>query len=112
VTGDEGIPAIRNFKFTNIRLRDCPVLADMTGVHSRKPLEGFVLTSITGNCAKGISLANIRNAELRDIRVTGFSGPLLSAVNVTGVGIEGAAALELAKEPDTIPAPVAPYVLK
>jgi len=112
VTGDEGIPALRNFKFSNIRLRDCPVLADVTGVHSRKPLEGFALTNVTGNCAKGISLANIRNAELRDIRVTGMTGPLLSVSNVTGTGIEGAAALELAKEPDTVPAPAAPYVLK
>jgi polygalacturonase len=112
VTGDDGIPAVRNFKFSNIRLHDCPVVADVTGVHSRKPLEGFALTNITGNGTKGISLANIRNAELRDIRVTGLTGPLLGVFNVTGTGLEGAAALELVKEPDTFSAPVAPYVLK
>ena len=112
VTGDEGIPALRNFKFSDIRLRDCPVVADVTGVHSRKPLEGFALTNVTGNCAKGISLANIRNAALRDIRVAGLTGPLVSVFNVTGTGIEGAAALTPAKEPDAIPAPVTPYVLK
>ena len=112
VTGDEGIPTVRNFRFSNIRLHDCPQVADVTGVHSRKPLEGFALTNVTGNCAKGISLANIRNAELRDIRVTGFTGPLVSVVNVTGTGIDGASALAPPKEPDPIPAPVAPYVLK
>jgi polygalacturonase len=112
VTGDEGIPAVRNLRFSNIHLRDCPVLADVTGVHSRKPLDGFALTNVSGNCAKGISLANVRNADLRDIHVTGLTGPLLSAVNVTGAGIEDAAALELAKEPGAIPPAVTPYVLK
>jgi hypothetical protein len=81
-------------------------------VHSRKPLDGFALTNVSGNCAKGISLANVRNADLRDIHVTGLTGPLLSAVNVTGAGIEDAAPLELAKEPGAIPPAVTPYVLK
>jgi polygalacturonase len=112
VTGDEGIPTVRNFRFSNIRLHDCPQVADVTGVHSRKPLEGFALTNVTGTCAKGISLANIRDAELRDIRVTGLTGPLLSIVNVTGSGIEGASALAPPKEPDAIPALGTPYVLK
>jgi polygalacturonase len=112
VSGDEGIPAVRNFKFSNIRLHDCPQVADVTGVHSRKPLEGFELTNVTGNCAKGISLANIRNAELHDIRVTGLTGPLVSVVNVTGTGLEDAASLAPPKEPDAIPSLVTPYVLK
>jgi hypothetical protein len=81
-------------------------------VHSRKPLEGFELTNVTGNCAKGISLANIHNAELRDIRVTGLTGPLVSVVNVTGTGLEDAASLAPPKEPDAIPSLVTPYVLK
>jgi len=112
VAGDEGIPTVRNFKFSNIRLQDCPQVADVTGVHSRKPLEGFALTNVTGNCAKGISLANIHNAELRDIRVTGLTGPLVSVVNVTGTGIEGASALAPPKEPAAILAPATSYVLK
>jgi hypothetical protein len=112
VTGDEGIPSIRNFRFSNITLHDCPVLAEVTGVHSRKPLDGFALTNVSGNCTKGISLANVHNAELQNIHVTGLTGPLLSAVNVTGRGIEAASALAPAKEPDAIPATVPPYVLK
>ncbi len=112
VTGDEGIPTVRNFKFSDIRLHDCPQLADVTGVHSRKPLDGFALTNVTGNAAKGITLANIHNAELRDIRVMGLTGPLVSVSNVKGTGIDGATALAAPKEPDAIAAPVAPYVLK
>ncbi len=112
VTGDRGIPIVRNFMFSDIRLHDCPQVADVTGVHSRKPLVGFALTNVTGNGAKGISLANIRDAELRDIRITGLTGPLLSVFNVTGTGIEGASALAPPKEPDSIPDPVTPYVLK
>jgi len=112
VPGDQGIPRVRNFTFSNIRLHDCPQVADITGIHSRKPLEGFELTNVTGNCAKGISLANIRNAELRDIHVTGFTGPLVSVVNVTGTGIEGASALAPPKESAPISAPATTYVLK
>jgi polygalacturonase len=112
VTGEEGIPALKNFRFANIRLRDCPVLADMTGIHPQKPLDGFSLTNVNGNCAKGVALANIRNAEVRDIRVTGLTGPLLSVVNVSGSGLEGAASLDPPRAPEPIPAAATPYSLR
>lgn len=112
VPGDEGIPTIRNFHFSNIRVTDVPVLVDGTSIHPHKPLEGFSLKNVTGTCGKGISLANIKNAELRDIKVTGFSGPLLSICNVTGTGLADATKLEAAKEPEPIAAPAQPYVLR
>ena len=112
VTGDEGIPALRNFRFSNIGLHDCPVLGDMTGVHPQKPLDGFSLTNVSGNCAKGIALANIRNAEVRDLNVTGLAGPLLSTVNVSGSGLEGAASLDPPRAPEAMPAATAPYSLR
>ena len=87
--GDEGIPTIKNFRFTNIRVKDCPELVDGVGIHPRKPLEGFTLANVSGTCAKGISLANVKQAVIKDIKVTGFSGPLLSISNVTGVGLAG-----------------------
>jgi hypothetical protein len=32
VPGDEGIPTIKNFRFSNIRVKDCPILVpDVTG---------------------------------------------------------------------------------
>lgn len=111
VPGDEGIPTIKNFSFSNIRVKDVPVLVEGTGIHPAKPLDGFTLSDISGTCAKGISLANIKNARLKNINVTGFSGPLLSINNVTGKGLNGAAGGEAPKVPDAIPFPAKEYQL-
>lgn len=111
VPGDAGIPEVRNLRFTNVRVKDCPVLADCSRVHPRKPLDGFLLANVTGTCRKGIALANMRNAELRDIHVSGFAGPLLEIVNVTGKGLEGAAAIEPPKVPEPVAAVGEPYRL-
>jgi len=112
VPGDEGIPTIRNFHFSNIKVTDVPVLVDGMNIHPSKPLEGFSLTNVTGTCGKGISLANIRHAELKNINVTGFAGPLLSTYNVTGTGLTGAVPLEPKKTPEALPAPVTTYLLR
>jgi polygalacturonase len=111
VPGDEGIPTIKNWRFSNIRVKDVPVLVDGAAVHPHKPLEGFVLTNVTGTCGKGISLANISKAKLRDIKVMGFSGPLLSTSNVTGSGLAGAVAIDPPKLPAVVAMPVQPYKL-
>jgi polygalacturonase len=111
VPGDEGIPTLRNFRFSNVRLAGCPVLADATGIHPTKPLDGFSLAGVTGLCAKGIALANIRNAEIRNIKVSGLTGPLLGSYNVSGKGLEGAVAIAAPKLPDPIAAPAKPYRL-
>jgi polygalacturonase len=112
VPGDEGIPTIRNYRFSNIRVKDCPLLVDGVAVHPAKPLDGFSLTNVTGTCAKGISLANVKNAAIRDVKVTGLSGPLIGISNVTGKGLEGAVAIEGPKVPEPIAAPVTPYRLR
>jgi polygalacturonase len=112
VPGDDGIPTIKNFRFSNIRVVDVPVLVDGASIHPNKPLEGLTLSNITGTCGKGILLANIHHAELKDIKVTGFSGPLLSTYNVTGKGLEGAVALPAPKVTDPIQPPATPYMLK
>jgi len=112
VPGDEGIPTLRNFRFSNIRVTDCAVLADGVGIHPNKPLDGFSLINVTGTCAKGISLANVQKAEIRNINITGLAGPLLSIHSVTGKGLEGAATIEGPEVPDPIPAPNEPYRLR
>jgi len=134
VPGDEGIPTIRNFHFSNIKVTDEPVLVDGTGIHPRKPLEGFSLTNITGTCgtmpAPGekprgfsdkivamITLANINHAVLSGIKVTvtDFKGPMLATSNVTGTGLTGAAKIDAAdmpKVPDPILPPATPYQLR
>jgi len=112
VPGDEGIPTIRNFKFSNIRVKDCPVLVDGVAVHPNKPLDGFSLINVTGTCAKGIALANVRNARIEGIKVTGYAGPLIGISKVTGKGLAGAAAIDPPKVPEPVPAPAQPYQLR
>ncbi len=111
VPGEDGIPTVRNFRFSNVRVKDCPVLVDGTRIHPHKPLDGFSLVNVTGTCAKGISLANVRNAEIRKIQVTGYSGPLVGIYDVTGTGLEGAAAIGPPKTVDPIAPPGEPYRL-
>ena len=112
VPGVEGIPTVKNFRFSNVRVKDCPVLVDGTGIHPDKPLDGFSLVNVTGNCTKGISLANVKNAVIRDVKVTGVTGPLIGIHNVTGKGLQGAVQIDGPKVPDPIPAPAQPYVLR
>jgi polygalacturonase len=111
VPGDEGIPTIRNFEFRNIKVTDEPVLVDGTAIHPHKPLDGFVLENVTGMCGKGISLANITNARIANVNVTGFQGPLLSIHNVTGKGLEGAVQIDGPKLADAIQPTAEPYKL-
>ncbi len=111
VAGLEGIPTVRNFHFSDVRVSGVPVLVDGLSVHPYKPLEGFSLVNVTGTAAKGITLANVRNARLRDIKVTGYAGPLLSVHNVKGSGLKGAAAAEPPKLPEPVNAPPKAYRL-
>ena len=111
VPGDEGIPTIKNFRFSNVRVKDVGILADGTGIHPNKPLDGFSLINVTGNCTKGISLANVKKAEIRGVNVTGFTGPLLAIHNVTGKGLEGTVTIDGPKLPDPVPVPAKPYQL-
>lgn len=112
VPGDDGIPTIRNYSFTNIRVQDVPVLVQADEIHPAKPLSGLTLTNISGTCGKGISLANVHNAVLKNITVTGFTGPLLSTYATTGTGLTGATPLPAPKVPAPIPPPATPYILK
>ncbi len=75
---------------------------DGFSVDARKPLDGLVLENISGTCAKGISLANAVHVSVKNIHVTGFSGPLLSIANVTGKGLEGATTVDAPKVPPAI----------
>jgi polygalacturonase len=99
VPGDEGIPTAKKFRFSNVRLTRCAMLADAVSIHPRKRLDGLSLINITGECAKGIALANVQNAEIRNLQITGYAGPLIGVNNVTGNGIESAATIDAPKLP-------------
>ena len=87
VTGDEGIPSAKNFSFKGVKV-DCGTLVDADHASPEKPINGFSLVDITGTCKKAIKLANMTNAVLRDIHVTGYEGPYLTQTNVQGTGLE------------------------
>jgi acetyl esterase/lipase len=89
--GLAGYPVGRNFYFSNVRVA-CTTLAEASQISAEKPLEGLILKNITGTCTKGISLQNVKDAVLRGIKVTGYTGPLLATNNVTGTGLAGAVA--------------------
>jgi hypothetical protein len=52
-------------------------------ISPQMPLEGLPLSNITGNCTVGISDANLRN-----IKVTGYTGALVMLANVQDSGLE------------------------
>lgn len=65
-----------------------------------------------GTCATGIVLANMRSVAIRNIRVTGFAGPLISTNNENRTGLAGAAKIDpanLPKVPEPVPSPPTPY---
>jgi polygalacturonase len=111
VPGLEGIPTIRMFKFSNIRVNNVPVLVEGTAIHPLKPLDGFSFTNVTGTCGKGISVANIKNAVIENVDVKVLSGPLLSMNNVYGKGLEGATIIEAPKVPEPVPGAIQEYRL-
>jgi polygalacturonase len=90
VEGLIGFPSARNLSFSHVRLTNATVLVEGTQVAPEKPIEGLALANVTGTVAKGIALQHVRHAVLRDIRVTGFTGPLLATTDVTGTGLDGA----------------------
>lgn len=109
-----GIPKFANFRFSNIRVHDVPMLVQATEIDADKPLVGFSLSNVTGTCQRGMMLANMRHVVIRNVHVTGFAGPLLSISNVTGAGLAGAAKIDADKLPKAaapIAAPEQPYKL-
>ena len=67
---------------------DCGTLVDAAAISPVKPINGFSLVDISGTCKKAIALANLTNAVIRDIHVTGYTGPFLTQTNVQGIGLE------------------------
>lgn len=105
VEGLPGYPVARRLDFTNIRLHDVKAVVTGTEVSALRPVEGLTLTNITGTCLTGLSLANMRDVALQNIDVTGFTGPLLRIVNVTGTGLEGAQPIPAPEDPPISNAP-------
>jgi polygalacturonase len=74
---------VRNLTFKNITLNQVGELVSAKNVSSESPVEGLTLANISGDCRKGITLVNVNNATLSDIRVSGYQGELLVTNNVS-----------------------------
>jgi polygalacturonase len=83
---------MKNIGFTNVQVSGVESLVNATRVPAERPIDGFSLAGVTGNCARGLDLANMKNVALTDIKVTGFQGELLTMNNVQGKGLEALAA--------------------
>ncbi len=93
VTGDvDKWASLKNVTFKNIRVNNVAELIAATNIPPEKPADRVTFQNITGTCRKGITLANIVNASLSGIAVTGFEGPLVTKQNVTGSGLDNPAA--------------------
>jgi hypothetical protein len=101
VEGLVGYPSAKKLSFANVRLHDVKSIVEGTQIGPEKPVEELTLTDITGTAAKGIVMQHVRDAVLKDIKVTGLQGPLLTIDDVTGTGLDGAAKYE---SPATRPA--------
>jgi len=88
VPGPAGYPSARNLRFENIRLSNVAACVEATQVAPEKPVENFELINLTGSCTQGIALANIRNMAVYGLHLTGYTGPLITATNVQGTGLD------------------------
>ena len=98
-------PRVGNFSFKNIRVQDVAELVSGLNVPAERPVDGFALTDVSGTCAHAIALANMTNVNLAQIRVTGFSGPLVTTQNVKGTGLKSHSG-EIITPPAGAPSPI------
>ena len=93
VPGDvEKWPRVHNLSFKNVRVQEVAELVAGTNVPPARPIDGFTLTDISGTCSRAISIANMTNVNLSAVKVTGFTGALVTTNNVHGKGLDDSAA--------------------
>jgi polygalacturonase len=83
VPGDvEKWALVKDITFKNVKVSNVQALLVGKNVPAERPIDGFMLSGITGTCGKGITLSNVLNAKFDGINVTGFSGALFTTNNV------------------------------
>lgn len=90
--GVERWSLVKNFTFSHIRVNHVGELLAGKDIPAERKLDGLTFSDITGTCGRGITLANVTNANFANIHVTGFSGPLINTEDVTGNGLDLTAA--------------------
>ena len=93
VPGDiEKWPLVKDISFKNITVQDVATLVEADHIPPARPVDGFILTNISGTCSHAISIANMTNVAFSSIHVTGFAGPLITTENAQGTGLDDSAA--------------------
>jgi len=82
IAGEAGLTWVNGIRLENLRL-DGKGILDVYGL-PEKPVSDLIAVHITGTSPKPITLQNTRNVTLRDLHVTGFTGPLVT--RETGAG--------------------------
>ena len=111
VPGLVGIPLFRNILVQRIHVQDAPILLEATEISEDKPMDGFTFEEVSGTCIKAMALANVRHATLKNITVSGFTGPLLRSANVIGRGMPKAEPLPPPRTALPVVEPLVPYRL-
>ena len=62
VPGDEGIPSAKNFRFSDVKV-NCGTLVEAASISPAKPVDGFSIANVRGQCKKAMTLANISGAD-------------------------------------------------
>ena len=78
---------LSNIRFDHIRVNNVSCLLRAQGVPPSRPVDGFTLADIQGTCDRAITMANMKNVSLSDIKVTNYQGPLLTETHVEGTGL-------------------------
>jgi polygalacturonase len=78
---------LRRIRFENIHVIHVTDLVRAMNIPAERPVDGFAIAGLQGNCSRGLTLANMTNVVLSGINVTGFEGPLITARNVHGTGL-------------------------
>ncbi len=92
VPGPLGYPSARDLHFSDVQLNDAASIVDGWQIAPEKPVERLTLRRIRGSTTKGITLVHMRDVVLEEIDVTVAQGPALATNDVSGIGLENAAA--------------------
>ena len=79
---------VSNIRFRNVQVRNVNDLVLARDIPAARPVDGFALTDIRGNCSSALTLVNMTNVALAEINVTGYQGAFLNCTNVQGTGLE------------------------
>jgi polygalacturonase len=86
--GVAGWTKVDNIRFSNVLVENVSDLVLAQNIPPEQPLDGLAISNVTGVCSRAFRMANITNATLAAIKVTGYRGEFITQTNVQGSGLE------------------------